>query len=506
MTERRRTRLIVPVCSPNPEQMLADARRAVTAGADAVELRLDALPALPSHQLLRDLLAACLPAESIVTCRPEREGGAYDGDETRRLETLKNALQCGATWVDVELDTDPAVRPDPSRTILSHHDFDRCPPDLDTLASTLDAAEAGVGKVAFAADGPSDALRALDVLRNAGKPTLALAMGEAGVLSRIAARKLGAFGTFAALESGAESAPGQPTIHDLRSLYRWDEVTPQTPLMGVVGCPVAHSMSPAIHNAALSATGTDGFYVPLLIQPGWENFARFLDGIRRRPWLNWRGLSVTIPHKENALRYVGEADCDGLAVRIGAVNTITFQPDGALRGDNTDYAAAIDALCDAMGISRPQLDGRGVTVLGAGGAARAIVAALCHYGAAVTVCNRTVKRASKLAEEFGASAQPLEAAERTPAEVVVNCTPIGMHPDVDACPVRSLPPGTQVVFDTIYNPVHTRLLQLAERAGAVTLTGVDMFVRQGAAQFSRWTGKPAPAEVMRSVILRTPGH
>jgi 3-dehydroquinate dehydratase / shikimate dehydrogenase len=505
MTETRRARLIVPVCSPTPERMLADARRAVTAGADAVELRLDALPALPSRRCLCDLLAACLPAESIVTCRPTREGGAYGGDETRRLDLLKLALQCGAAWVDVEQDTDVAERPDASRTILSHHDFDRCPPDLDDLAAELDRDESAVGKVAFTAAGPQDALRAFDLLRTAGKPFLALAMGEAGVLSRIAARKFGAFGTFAALESGAESAPGQPTIHDLRTLYRWDAVNPDTPLMGVIGCPVAHSMSPAIHNAALAAARCDGLYVPLLIRPGYDHFARFLDAVRQRPWLNWRGLSVTIPHKENALRYVGESHCDELAVRIGAVNTISFETDGSLRGDNTDYAAAIDALCDAMGLSRPQLEGRQVTVLGAGGASRAIVAALCHYGAAVTVCNRTLSRARQLAEEFGASARPLEAASETPAEVVVNCTPIGMHPDIDASPLETLPTGTQVVFDTIYNPVHTRLLQLAERAGAVTLTGVDMFVRQGAAQFSRWTRKPAPTEVMRSVILRTLG-
>jgi 3-dehydroquinate dehydratase/shikimate dehydrogenase len=263
-------------------------------------------------------------------------------------------------------------------------------------------------------------------------------------------------------------------------------------------------MSPAIHNAALAAAGADGVYLPLRIEPGAENFARFLDAVRERDWLSWRGLSVTIPHKENALAYVGAERCDELARRIGAVNTITFEADGSLRGDNTDYAAAIDALCEAMGIAREHLAGSPVAVLGAGGAARAIVAALAHYGAETTIYNRTVERGRRLAGEFGARAAPLSDAAKLEARIVINCTPIGMHPKIDASPLpgSAIPPGVEVVFDTIYNPVETQLLRDAAAAGCTTVTGVEMFVNQGVAQFERWLAQPAPRDVMREVVVR----
>ena len=365
----------------------------------------------------------------------------------------------------------------------------------------MDASTAAVNTSAFAATTPSEALQAFDVVRNSRKPSIALAMGDAGLPSRILAGKFGAFGTFAALADGLGSAPGQPTVAELRDLYRWDAIDPETELYGVIGCPVGHSMSPAIHNAAFEAAGVNGAYVPLLIQPGAESFNEFLNGVMARPWLGWRGLSVTIPHKHNALEFVGSENCDPLAVRIGAVNTITFSPDGTVRGDNTDYAAAIDALCDAMGISRDDLAGREVAVLGAGGAGRAIVAALTYYNARTTIYNRTVSRGRKLAEEFGAAACGLDALVALNAEIVINCTPIGMHPNVSASPLVRIPPSVKVVFDTIYNPIRTKLLVAAEDAGCLTVTGLDMFVNQAVAQFETWTGKQAPRDVMRQVVL-----
>jgi len=500
MPPRRRTKLICPLTCTSPAALRGAMDQAKARGADAVELRLDYLAAPPTPEDLRPLLADP-PVEVIVTCRPVREGGRFDGDESARLALLRAAAELGANWLDVETDADADNLP-ADRIILSHHDFACCPTDLDALAARLDESPAAVNKIAFAAAGPEDALRALDVIRAAAKPTLALAMGEAGVTSRILARKIGAFGTFGTLTPGAESAPGQPTLAELTGLYRWGELTETTAVFGVIGCPVGHSMSPAIHNAAFSAAGVDGVYVPLLIQPGEEHFRRFLDAVRARPWLDWRGLSVTIPHKENALAYVGADRCDELARKIGAVNTITIEPDGSLRGDNTDYAAAIDALCDAMGIPREGLAGRDVAVLGAGGAARALVAALTHYRAIVTVYNRTLARGRALAEEFACAAAGRDALAGLRAEVVINCTPLGMHPRVDRCPLTDIPPGVRVIFDTIYNPVETRLLRRARAAGCTCVTGLDMFVNQAVAQFETWTGTKAPRSVMRNVVLK----
>ena len=504
-----RTRIICSLTATSATEMRRDMFDAAAVGADAVELRLDYLQIPPGRQEIADLLADA-PVETIVTCRPTAEGGKFTGPESDRLAILANAVRLGANWVDVEADVTPHYRPAPAgRIILSRHDFKRCPPDLDAIAARLDGSETAVNKITFAAAGPEDALRAFDVLRKCHKPTLVLAMGHAGVISRILAGKFGAFGTFAALAAGKESAPGQPTVRELTDLYRVKTLTPASAVYGVIGCPIAHSMSPAIHNAAFRAVGLDGLYVPLLIQPGAEPFNRFLTALLERPWLDWRGLSVTIPHKENALNFVEAGNCDELAGRIGAVNTITITRGtggrAVLRGDNTDYAAAIDSLCQAMGMAREGLAGRAVAVLGAGGAARAIVAALAHYGAATTIYNRTVARGRKLAQEFAARSAGLDDLDRLRAEIIINCTPIGMHPKVQASPLERIPPGTKVVFDTIYNPIQTLLLAQARRSGCLTVSGLDMFVNQAAAQFEIWTGRPAPRETMRQVVVERLG-
>ncbi|MHC4718203.1 MAG: type I 3-dehydroquinate dehydratase, partial [Planctomycetota bacterium] len=360
MSDRRPgTNLIVPLTQTTIPAMRVAMHAAAEAGADMLECRMDYLDECTPADVA-DLLAGA-PLPVIATCRPVRQGGRFDGDESRRLAILTAAARAHADYVDVEDDVPPAGRPAGS-VILSHHDFDRRPDDLDAILERIDVPEAAVAKIAFAAAGPEDAVAACDVLRRLSRPAIALAMGEAGVMSRILARRFGAFGTFASLEAGAESAPGQLTVEELRSLYRWDDIGPETAVYGVIGCPLAHSMSPAVHNRAFEAAGVDAVYVPLRIEPGAESFARFLDAVRESPWLGLRGVSVTIPHKQNAL---GAADrVDELSRRIGAVNTLQVDPDGSLRGWNTDYAGATDALCDAMGIAREGLPGRSVAVIG----------------------------------------------------------------------------------------------------------------------------------------------
>ena len=493
-----KTRLICTLTATTIEALADQMSQAAATGCDTVECRIDYLSPPPAPGDVAAIVGAC-DLDVIATCRPVREGGKFDGTEAERLAILQAAADAGASYIDVEADVPPSERPG-GAVISSRHDFETCPDDLDDLAGGLDASDAAVNKIAFTASRPSEALRAFDVIRNSRKPTIALAMGPAGLASRILAGKFGAFGTFASLADGLESAPGQPTVAALRDLYRWDAIDADTEIYGVIGCPVGHSMSPAIHNAAFGATGINGVYVPLPIEPGGENFNDFLDAVLARPWLNWRGLSVTIPHKHNALDFVGAENCDPLAVRIGAVNTITISPDGVVRGDNTDYAAAIVALCDTMGIAREDLAGREVAVLGAGGAARAIVAALAHYNARTTIYNRTVARGEALAADFGAQAAGLDAAESMQTEIVINCTPIGMHPEVDASPLDRIPDSVKVVFDTIYNPIRTQLLTRAEEAGCLTVTGLDMFVNQAVAQFETWTAQEAPRDVMRQVV------
>ena len=503
MTDSADTRLICPLTASNVQLMRADMLLAADAGADTIEVRLDMLDSIPDDAQLHTLLDDA-PVDIIATARPCREGGKFPQcDEGARLDLLKRAGKFDSVaFIDVEMDVPRKNWPTaPEKVILSHHDFEKVPENLHEIVGQMESSQAGVNKIAFTAAGPQDALLTSDIIRSCKKPTLALAMTQAGVISRILARKFGAFGTFASLKQGNESAPGQPTLDEMRNLYRWDTQNESTQIFGVIGCPVGHSMSPVIHNTAFGVVGLNAVYVPLLIQPGAENFNLFMQAVVDRGYLNFRGLSVTIPHKGNALEFVTPRNCDELSVTIGAVNTITISPDGKLRGDNTDYPGAIDALCDKMGIAREDLAKRRVAVLGAGGAGRAIVAALSFYGAFVSIYNRTVSHAEKLAAEFGCSAQTLGEVSRTDAQILINCTAVGMYPNIDDSPVCDLSDSVEVVFDTVYNPLETRLLAMARVKKCLTVSGLDMFVNQAASQFEKWTETTTPRDVMRKIVL-----
>ncbi|MEM1212142.1 MAG: shikimate dehydrogenase [Planctomycetota bacterium] len=516
------TKLAVPIWVHDAEGAMDDCEAAKSAGADLVELRIDS--ATDDVEGLVGLVEAC-PLPCLVTCRPVWEGGAYDGDDQERIAVLERLCLAspGPAYVDVELlayqrsanlrqkvglvvdHADQSKRGLPG-LILSSHDFETRPSDLTRrVAAIAEQERCRVVKVAWSARSVRDNLEALELIRDQHKPTIALCMGEAGLMSRVLAKKAGALLTFARLDDGSGTAPGQPTLAELKGLYRWDKLKATTRVYGVIGWPVGHSKSPQLHNAGFEAVGYDGLYLPMPVAPAYEAFkataAEFVD----TPWLDFRGASVTIPHKENLLRFVAErgGEIEALTQKIGAANTLTVRDDGSLYASNTDYAAALDAVADALSTDRAGLAGLRVLVLGAGGAARAIVAGFADCGCAVTVVNRTAEKAEALAEAFGAQAGAMGEAGGMEADVVINCTPLGMHPEVNACSLPEdasvLLPGV-VVFDTIYNPVETVLLRRAKAAGCATVSGVEMFVRQGAAQFEGWTGQSAPLEVLRGAV------
>jgi 3-dehydroquinate dehydratase/shikimate dehydrogenase len=305
----------------------------------------------------------------------------------------------------------------------------------------------------------------------------------------------------------------------MKKLYRWDAISSSTKVFGVVGSPIMHSMSPAIHNAGFDAVGFDGIYLPMLVEPGWESFKAFMETFVPFEGLDLSGLSVTIPHKENALRYLKEkgAQVEELAEAIGAVNTIVIDRSGkepTLRGFNTDYAAILDSITAKMGIERDELENYRVAVIGAGGTGRTAVAALAHYGATVVVYNRTRERADALAKEFDGKSGKVVSARLEKlcdscCHIFINTTSVGMWPKANESPIGDRPPKFEsetVVFDSIYNPIKTKFLEQAEAAGAKTIGGVEMFVRQASGQFEAWTSKKAPTEVMRKVIEARLAH
>ena len=472
------------------EEMLRDAARAAKAGADVVEFRVDCM-AKPDV----GALVAKAPVPEIITCRPTREGGQFAGDEAARLAVLQRAIDLGADYVDVELDSVARIHPEwGGRLIVSVHDFEKTPDDLPALHRRIADTGADIVKIATTARDISDNLRIFDLLDAAAEPTIALAMGERGVISRILSRRFGGYLTFASLERGRESASGQLAIDDLLGLYRFRDVRSDTELFGVVANPVGHSMSPLIHNAAFAHLGMNRLYLPFLVDDVTDFLARFRGIVK--------GFSVTIPHKERAMESADEID--PLTRRIGALNTLVARG-GKLIGANTDMSAAVGAMEHALGGRRSgvsPLAGKRVALLGARGTARAIAVGLVDAGADVRIYNRTADRAKALADELGCAWSPLDdIASARDADVIANTTPVGMSPKVDASPV---PAGVlrkgMLVFDAVYNPLDTKLLREARERGCLCVSGIEMFVLQAAEQFRLFTGEAAPVNVMRDAV------
>lgn len=510
-------------------EALRRASGAVGDGARMVEWRIDALAGEPDDLATARSLLDRSPAPAIVTCRGRSEGGEFDGREEVRAALLEGLLSGDhpPRYLDLELSAWEGCEPlrtritralgetggPPAATslILSCHDFNSRPVDLLQRIETMTLEpRCAVVKVAWQARSLRDNLEAFDLLTERRKPMIVLCMGGFGLMSRVLAPKFGGLLTYAADRTGMETAPGQPTVADLRSLYGIDHVGPATSVYGVIGWPVDHSRGPAIHNAGFEAVGFDGLYLPLAVGPAYEHFKATVASLAGHRGLRFRGASVTIPHKENLLRFVGDAGgaVDPAARRIGAANTLVVADDGTPACFNTDAPAALASLCGAMGLDPSGLAGRQVAVLGAGGAARAVIEGLSGAGASVTVFNRTPRRGEALARELGVDAGDIGSMARRHFDVVVNCTPVGMSggpaPDQSPLPSGAALDDTMTVFDTVYTPQRTPLIAQAEARGATVVTGRDMFLRQAAMQFELWTGKTAPLETFERAIGRQP--
>ncbi len=497
----------------------AQVRAALAAGADLIELRVDCLD--EPGEVAR-LLEQPHDVPFILTIRSAAEGGGWDGDESERVALFESLGLKLPGYVDIEhaawvrsanlrqklgLVSSPGAdggRPR-NRLILSYHDWRATPDDLYAVVRPLLESPADVVKVVFTAHSAADAWRVLGLLRRHGgsRPLIALAMGAAGLLTRVLAPKFGAFLTFAALDAESTAAPGQPTLAELLDVYRWRAIEPDTPVYGVVGWPVGQSKGPRVHNAALAAADMAGVYLPMPVPPDYASFAEFMELLTAQPEFGVRGLSVTMPHKEHALRWLAEKGhaVGAGAQRVGAVNTLLRTGAAGWSGENTDTVGLLAALRTVPGL----LDDPGcrphVAVLGAGGVARAAVAALCDAGCRVTVFNRTEARAAELAQAFGCAARPWAERGGADVQVVVNCTSVGMAPQVDETPLSAdaLRPGL-VVLDTVYQPAETRLAREAAARGARVVSGVQMLLSQAAAQFELWHGGNAPLDAMRAAL------
>lgn len=479
--------IIVSLTGPS----LQDVRRQIRTSmpyADLFEFRLDLIR---SVGLGRILSLARVPF--IATCRPDWEGGAFQGSEEERLGILESASREGAAFVDIELRAGARAierfrhvmeRPG---IIVSYHLAKGRVPNVIRLYAALRSAGAEVIKLAFVGqDSHQNALafEFLELARRERQKAVAVVMGEEGTPSRILYRKFGGWATYAATEDGRNAAPGQILASQLKHVYRADTLTPSTKVFGVIGKPLGQSKGIFVHNALFRQANVNAVYCKFIV----ADLGRFMRRVAPR----LQGFSVTLPHKQAVMRYLDRIDATARA--IGAVNTVVRRNE-KLFGTNTDAPGALDAIEEKITVK-----GKTMLIVGAGGAARAIAYEAKRRGAQVRIANRTVLKSRRLARELGVTAVSLN--EAGDADILVNATSVGMTPHVSASPVPPKYLRARLVFDAVYNPPVTRLLRDAKKKKARTISGMEMYINQGARQSRLFTGREPDIALMRR-ILRT---
>ncbi len=472
--------LCVTVTAPTMAELRE--RRDAVADADLIELRLDTVRGPNAAGAL-----AGRTRPVIVTCRPTWEGGSFTGSEEERHHILADAFALGAEYVDVEWRagfSDLLTRAGGRRVVLSMHEFTGMPADLTGQVQAMRSTGAELVKVAVTPQCLADCVPLLGLGAEAARhgSIVIIGMGDYGLATRLLAGRFGSAWTYA----GALREIGQVTAHALLKDYRLRSITNSTAVYGIVGGSVTHSVSPSMHNAAFAASHVDAVYLPFPAVSA-DDFLTFGRAI------GISGASVTIPHKVSLFDRVDEIY--SVARRIGAINTIRVN-DGKWIGGNTDASGFLHPLLD-----RVNLKGRRAAVLGAGGAARAVVVGLASSGCTVTIHARDQARAAEIASLASGRVGPWPP-EPASWDLLINCTPIGTYPRIDETPVPADRLTGQVVYDLVYNPPLTRLLREAAARGCHTIGGLDMLVGQAHEQFQWWTGtKPQPG-VMREAALK----
>lgn len=479
-------RVCVPVCAKTLAE-LAEACARASQFADILELRLDCLESAELEFEIEDF-AKGLSRPTILTLRPSEQGG-YRVLERPERETFWSrdwSLPANSAFdIEADLVESGLGKFDWPQVIVSHHDFDGVPDDLEEIYERLAATPAHIVKIAVRANDITDCIRIfhlLDRASNEQRELIAIAMGNPGIATRILGASRGAYLTYGSLEDESATAPGQINARQLRSVYHVDEINEETMICGLVGRRVMHSVSPHMHNAAFAAAGVNGVYLPFEVSDLDAFVKRMVHPNTREIDWNLRGLSVTAPYKSSVMNHLDWVDPE--AHEIGAVNTIVVEK-GLLHGYNTDVYGFIEPLRQRVG----SLAGARVAVIGAGGASRAAVWALRREQARVSLFARDPMKGGLMAESFAVTCEPVAAAKFAGYDVVVNATP--------ACPaVAEQLAGARLVYDLVSNPIETEFLKQARAAECQTLGGLPMLVAQARRQFELWTGKTPSAELM----------
>ncbi|PWA89025.1 3-dehydroquinate dehydratase type I [Artemisia annua] len=507
-----RTMVCVPLMSEYVEKMVGDMYEAKVEGADMVELRLDCLKHFQPKRDLPTLLSN-KPLPVVVVYRPKCDGGLYEGDEKSRLEALLLAKDLGAEYIDLELQV--------AFDIMEEHKLTQqnsckiivscfvdgetsLKEDLSHLVTRMQSTGADIIKLVTNATDITELSRIFHLLTHCQVPLIAYSTGERGLISQLLSPKFGGVLVYGSIEGN--QLPGLPTLASLKEAYAVENIDADTKVYGLISKPVSHSKGPILHNPTFRHVGYNGVYVPMFV----DDLKQFFN-VYESP--DFAGYSVGIPYKEAVMEFCDEVH--PLAQSIGAVNTIVKRhSDGKLVGYNTDCEASITAIEDALkarGLvngeaSLPSpLTGKQFVLVGAGGAGRALSFGAKSRGARVTIFDIDYERAKSLALAVSGEALPFEQLATFQPEkgaVLANATPIGMHPSKDRIPVsEDTLRDYSVVFDAVYTPRKTTLLRDSEAAGAIIVSGVEMFLRQAVGQFNLFTGGKAPEEFMREIVL-----
>ena len=490
-------KICVSVCGETADEVLTLIRAAEDV-ADVIEIRFDCLRPEEIQPLVEHL--ATVGKQLLITFRPIEQGGKRRLTVTERIEFWKfiqSRLKGMDFLIDYEFDIDLPLKLGSERTIVSTHDFEGPGKDLQEQLEALTQLTGKTIKIAVAVKDACEAIDVWKLLGKSSKPVIPIAMGEAGKWTRILALAHGAPMTYASLEEGVETAPGQISAKDLGDVYRAKELDDKTDVFGVVAGDTSYSLSPYMHNAAFKQTGLNSVFVPLQVSDLDRFMQRMVNAETREVELNFRGFSVTNPHKKAIMKYLDRVD--ETVQKIGAVNTVKVDK-GKLLGYNTDAEGFVGPLKKMYG----GLKGARVAVTGSGGAARACVYALQRERAIVTIFARDPKKARALEKEFGVVVKELttDNQQLRTHDIIVNATPLGTKGEHEHETIATSDElrGVKLVYDLVYNPAETQLINEAKAVGVRTLSGIEMLIAQGARQFQIWTGSEAPIGQMRAAV------
>ncbi len=495
LLSRRLPKVCLALRGDSIDEML-DAAESVARDNPFLEFRLDYLKQpLAALAKIHRFLETHRYVIAIATCRRAASGGQFKGSLAAQLEVLGKAHAAGCQIVDLELESALRAKPEAiarlrsrATLIVSFHDF-RGTRHLEETLKKMLKVPADLYKIVGTATTLSDNVAMMKFVQTESDKhaLIGLCMGEQGIISRVLSVRAGSVFTFAAVNAGLQTAPGQVSARDLHGTYRIDQVDAATRIYGVAGDPIGHSLSPVIMNTALRRENVNAVYLPL-------HAKTLKDLIHCAREIPLRGFSITMPYKQAILPYLDNMDTH--TAKIGACNTVVRGQEGKFYGFNTDIAGIVRPLEQRLAI-----EGAKVLVLGAGGAARAAVFGLKERGAEVWIFNRTPLKGQKLARQVKARAIQRAGLGKIAFDAIVNATPVGMGNTRD-CPLKDEEIQARVVFDMVYDPVETHLLQVARAKGIAVIPGIEMFVQQAARQFEIWTGKPAPAgDMLRAVAV-----